>query len=96
LYKVIKKLKDFDLVEVFPKTGRMHQIRVHLSYLGHPVAGDQKYARKEFRNLSQAGRQMLHASEIKFNLNGRDYLFKASEPADFKAFLNHTVLTKSQ
>ncbi|MDO8743426.1 MAG: RluA family pseudouridine synthase, partial [Candidatus Azambacteria bacterium] len=36
-YKVIKKFRDFSLVEVYPKTGRMHQIRVHMASIGHPV-----------------------------------------------------------
>ncbi len=56
------------LVECQPQSGRMHQIRVHLGYLGHPLVGDEKYAgRKRFRRHRELlGRQFLHASQIKF------------------------------
>lgn len=96
LYKVVKKLENFDLVEVWPKTGRMHQIRVHLAHISHPVAGDQKYARKEFKNLPGAKRQMLHAKELKFNLNERDYNFSVEPPVDFADFLKSASLTKAK
>ncbi len=96
LYKVLENLENFDLVEAQPKTGRMHQIRVHLASVGHPVAGDEKYARKEFKNLPGAKRQMLHAKELKFNLEGKDYNFSAEPPVDFVAFLKQITLTKSR
>lgn len=95
-YKVLKNLENFDLVEAQPKTGRMHQIRVHLASIGHPVAGDEKYGRKEFKNLSSAKRQMLHAQELKFNLGGQDYNFSAEPPADFAEFLKKASLTKAK
>lgn len=96
LYKVLENLENFDLVEAQPKTGRMHQIRVHLAYVGHPVAGDEKYARKEFKNLPGAKRQMLHAKELKFNLNGKDYNFFAQPPSDFAEFWKEASLTKAK
>ena len=95
-YKVLKNLGEFDLVEAQPKTGRMHQIRVHLAYLGYPVAGDEKYARKEYKNLPKAKRQMLHAKELKFNLERKDYAFSAKPPADFAEFAKENALTKRQ
>lgn len=94
-YKVLKNLKEFDLVEAQPKTGRMHQIRVHLASIGHPVAGDEKYARKEFRNLTKAGRQMLHAKELRLNLENKNFDFSAEPPADFTEFQGKVSLTKS-
>ncbi|MBU1102412.1 RluA family pseudouridine synthase, partial [Patescibacteria group bacterium] len=42
-YKIIKKFKDFCLIEAYPKTGRLHQIRVQFAWLGNPIAGDTKY-----------------------------------------------------
>lgn len=96
LYKVLENLENFDLVEAQPKTGRMHQIRVHLASVGHPVAGDEKYARKEFKNLPGAKRQMLHAKELKFNLNGKDYNFSAQPPSDFAEFRREASLTKAK
>ncbi|MBI1755332.1 RluA family pseudouridine synthase, partial [Candidatus Azambacteria bacterium] len=51
-FKVSAFYKGFTLVEAQPKTGRMHQIRVHFKHLGHPVAGDKKYAsRKQQKSL---------------------------------------------
>jgi len=59
---------DFSLVEAKPRTGRTHQIRVHLAYLSHPIVSDALYAgRKRLRIDKQwCPRQFLHASEIAF------------------------------
>ncbi|HOX10983.1 MAG TPA: RluA family pseudouridine synthase [Candidatus Moranbacteria bacterium] len=81
-YKVIKEQDNFSVVEVFPKTGRMHQIRIHLASEGHPVVGDLVYGKN-----SSAKRQLLHAEELKFELLGKKYDFLASLPPDFKNFL---------
>ena len=63
-YKVLERFEDKTLLEIRPKTGRTHQIRVHLSYIGHPVVGDIAYGKKR-RNLPMP-RQALHAAEISF------------------------------
>lgn len=60
-YRVIKRKNGVTLVALFPETGRTHQLRVHLSYLGHPILGDDKYGRKN--NFS---RLALHAQGIRF------------------------------
>ncbi len=65
-YKVIKFFPFFSLVKVFPKTGRTHQIRVHLSSIGHPIVGDLLYSRKQ--NPFGLKRQFLHAESLEFNL----------------------------
>lgn len=60
-YKVIKRFNDFTVLELSLETGRTHQIRVHLSYMGHPVIGDKMYG--SHRGLS---RQALHAKTLGF------------------------------
>jgi len=59
----------FSLVEFYPKTGRMHQIRVHARQLGHPLVGDEQYAgRKRSReDRKWVGRVMLHAASLELN-----------------------------
>jgi 23S rRNA pseudouridine1911/1915/1917 synthase len=74
-WKVSSQFEHFTLLEVLLKTGRTHQIRVHLSAINHPIVGDPLYGRK--RNLynqkanvqaqlKKINRQMLHAKELKF------------------------------
>lgn len=81
-FKVVSKGKKAALVEATPLTGRTHQIRAHLAFLGHPVAGD-----LEFPGL-QAPRLMLHAYRLAFEhpLTGKPVEFIAEPPADFAAF----------
>lgn len=95
-YKVVKYLKikdgDFTLLEVMPKTGRTHQIRVHLAYIGYPVAGDELYGGKKAK-LEGLNRQFLHAQSIEFtapaNLSGQGarLKFEAEPPDDLWNFL---------
>lgn len=86
-YGLLKRYEGFDFVEVFPKTGRMHQIRVHLAFLGHPIVGDTKYKRHNLICPKKVSRQLLHAQKLKFELNGKKYRFKAVMPDDFTDFL---------
>lgn len=70
-WKKIRSYNDFTLVEAYPKTGRTHQIRVHMTSLGHPIIGDKLYFTKNSANLSKnlkanISRHLLHASKIKF------------------------------
>ncbi len=86
-YKVIKKYGDFSLVEVSPKTGRMHQIRVHMASIGHPVAGDKVYGGKR-KSPEGLNRQFLHAYYLKFSLpNGRSLALEADLPESLKEVL---------
>lgn len=82
-YKVLKEFNNFSLLEVMPKTGRMHQIRIHLFSINHPVIGDKLYKLKNIK-LIQAQRQMLHAEQIKFKLFGKNYSFSSPIPNDFQ------------
>ena len=62
-YRVLQKLDGYTYVEACPRTGRTHQIRVHFSYMGHPVVGDEVYG-KHARRLTD--RPLLHAHTISF------------------------------
>jgi 23S rRNA pseudouridine1911/1915/1917 synthase len=86
-YKLLKRYADFDLVEVLPKTGRMHQIRVHLAHLGNPIVGDAKYTRKNLTVPIGITRQLLHAQKLKFELFGKFFAFEAPLPEDFRSFV---------
>ena len=81
-YKVIKRIKDFTLLEVIPKTGRTHQIRVHMAYLGHTVMGDSHYG----RSSPFIGRQAIHAISLGFYhpAAGKYMEFNSDLPKDMK------------
>jgi 23S rRNA pseudouridine1911/1915/1917 synthase len=84
-YIVKTYFRKYSLVEVSPKTGRTHQIRIHFSAIGHPVVGDKLYGVIE-DNLA---RQFLHASKIEFkDWTGKIRSFSAPLPKDLTKFLN--------
>lgn len=90
-YKVVKHIKNYTLLELTLKTGRMHQIRVQLSSRGFPVLGDKIYGNEEenkkvSRNLK---RQFLHASQIKFNhpITNKKLNISTELPRDLKKTL---------
>jgi tRNA pseudouridine32 synthase/23S rRNA pseudouridine746 synthase len=63
-WEVIERLSNATRVHLFPKTGRSHQLRVHMLWMGHPIAGDRFYADEAALSLSD--RLMLHAEELAF------------------------------
>lgn len=63
-YEVIKRFEGFTHVRLKLETGRTHQIRVHMAYIGHPVAGDEVYGPKKI--IKELGGQCLHAKKIGF------------------------------
>jgi 23S rRNA pseudouridine1911/1915/1917 synthase len=69
-YVVVKRFHDFTLVDVKIKTGRTHQIRVHLSAIGHPVVGDDVYGEKQCEKFAKKygplNRYFLHAARLQF------------------------------
>jgi 23S rRNA pseudouridine1911/1915/1917 synthase len=79
----------YTLLEVEPQTGRTHQIRVHLAFLGFPVVGDAVYGKK--KNALGLTRQFLHAWKIAFTLprDGRAVSFVAPLPEDLREVLHH-------
>ncbi len=88
-YKVIKRFKDHTLLDVDIKTGRKHQIRCHLSYLGHPVAGDKLYRFKDQFDPENLKRQFLHAKSIEIKIpSGEVKKFEAPLSKDLADILS--------
>ncbi|MFH1074213.1 MAG: RluA family pseudouridine synthase [Candidatus Firestonebacteria bacterium] len=81
-YKVLEQYEKTALLEIKIKTGRTHQIRVHLAHIKHPVVGDSVYGRKDI-NID---RQALHCSLLSFThpVTGKKVEFKADLPEDIK------------
>ncbi len=105
-FKVLERLKprgtamNFSFVELYPKTGRTHQLRVHMSYLGHPIIGDKMYGggplyRSQLNGHADRAegplitRQALHAHTIEFRhpRSGEMMSLTAPWPEDFQATL---------
>ena len=83
-YRVLKAGDVYSLLEVMPKTGRTHQIRVHVKAIGHPIACDRVYGGKNVCCPEGAGRQLLHAQSLSFSFpEGRRLKFEADPPEDF-------------
>ena len=84
--------EDYSMIEAYPKTGRTHQIRIHLKYLGHPVVGDEFYAgRKTARkDRTWCPRLFLHAAQIEFNhpQSGERVSFSSPLPDELKKALS--------
>jgi 23S rRNA pseudouridine1911/1915/1917 synthase len=103
-YVVLDRFKDGDeqysYVEVYPKTGRTHQIRVHMRYINHPVVSDPIYRGTKDLALGMK-RLALHASSITFSLpnsgkiKGEMKTIEASLPADFKKVIKKYGLGSS-
>lgn len=90
-YVVKKEFKNCDvsLISCLPKTGRTHQIRVHLSAIGCPLLGDKTYSQNIYgHKYSQiALRHMLHASYLSFEMNGEKFEFNSALPEDFQRII---------
>ena len=94
-YEVIKRYGDFTHIKCILETGRTHQIRVHMAYINHPLAGDAVYGPKKV--IESLGGQCLHAGEIGFvHPKTKEYMeFKSELPDYFTKFLkkleNHSM-----
>jgi len=94
LVKVAERLVGCTLLEVTIKTGRTHQIRVHLASQGHPIAGDDKYGDFEWNKaLQKQGlkRMFLHAWCLQFShpATGKRVELKSNLPSELQLYLNH-------
>ena len=93
IFRLVGHYPGFSLLEAELKTGRTHQIRVHLAALKHPIAGDDKYGDFELnKRLKSQGlkRMFLHAASLEFKhpLTGKPLKLEAPLPADLQGFLN--------
>ena len=88
-YKVISQFEDYALVRLRLDTGRTHQIRVHMAYLGHPLLGDNLYG-KDIDDNKGMTRAALHACHLEFEqpITGERLSFEAELPEDMKTAIS--------
>lgn len=86
-FRVIKRFKNATLVECLLETGRTHQIRVHFTYIGHPIVNDPLYGNRKI--INDFG-QMLHSKSIRFihPITKKELYFEVDVPSEFKKILN--------
>jgi len=85
-YRTLSTGQGAALVELSPETGRMHQLRVHLASIGHPIAGDSRYGGALMLAGGPVPRLMLHAAALEFpHPGGGKHRLLASPPEDFRA-----------
>lgn len=81
-YRLLKTNGNYSLVELRPITGRTHQLRVHMQYLGHPIVGDRVYGKGDGERL------FLHAGELEITLPGGERrVFRVPRPRSFDALV---------
>ncbi|MBF0431930.1 MAG: RluA family pseudouridine synthase [Fibrobacteria bacterium] len=95
-YRVYKPLQKFTLLEIFPETGRLHQIRAHLLSAGLKIAGDTRYGDRiinhQLKQKTGLCRSFLHASEIKGrDFNGKNWSFTSALPEDLNNCLKEIM-----
>ena len=97
-WRVVRDFPGFSFMEVRPKTGRTHQIRVHMQSIGHPIVGDDRYGGAGWRGMQDPVRRLvlrnfrrlaLHAAHLAFRhpATGMRVAFDSPLPADFLALL---------
>ena len=86
-YNVISSNNFFSFVELRPITGRKHQLRKQLSFMGNPIVGDDKYNIIKYKKKDQK-KLMLHSFKIKFLIKNKKFNFKAKLPDYFNNYLN--------
>lgn len=78
-YKLIKNDEQFSILEINLITGKTHQIRAHLSHIGYPILGDDKYGNSEINKIQGKKFQCLTAYKLKFHFERDDYLFSLND-----------------
>ena len=89
-WEVISRFKDSSLVLCRPRTGRTHQLRVHLAEMGHPILIDRQYA-SSFRSRILASRPLLHARTLRFTWKDKIIDIQAPLPNDLAKHLKEGV-----
>lgn len=88
-YEVLKNFENYTLIKVLPQTGRKHQIRCHMAYLHHPIAGDPLYGFKNQPQPEGLERQFLHARGLKIKMpDGQEREFISELPDDLAKILD--------
>lgn len=88
-FTVLRRFADATLLELDLESGRTHQIRVHLAFIGHPLVGDAVYGAKGGGSTVEAPRQFLHASRLGFMLpDGEPVSFTSALPPDLRTALD--------
>ena len=87
-YRTLKRTENYSLLELEPFTGRTHQLRVHLAFLGHPILGDRKYGKN-----NEFTRMALHAKYLGFihPTTGKFVEFSSEIPGEFKEFMGESA-----
>jgi 23S rRNA pseudouridine1911/1915/1917 synthase len=94
LYRVIERYSDATFLDIIPKTGRTHQIRVHMAHIGHPVWADKLYGSEEKKYSQYIRRQALHASVLGFKhpISGKKIKFTSELPRDMRRLIDRLRL----
>jgi 23S rRNA pseudouridine1911/1915/1917 synthase len=88
----IERLNQFTYVRTKPETGRTHQIRVHMSHIGHPILADEVYGGVDSRYPAEY--PFLHCQSLMFDFKNRQYEFSVDPPSVFNEMLDRLRLTK--
>lgn len=93
-FQVLERYKEATLLEIIPRTGRTHQIRIHMAHIGHPVWADKLYGFREKKYFRYIKRQALHASLLGFKhpISGKKLNFKSELPKDMRRLLDRLRL----
>lgn len=89
-FKVLKRYKNFSVLEVYPLTGRKNQIRLHLKMKGFPLVGESRFALRKNARVKYNKRVCLHAKRVEFTspFTSRNIIAESPLPSDLQKFLD--------